>query len=766
MTRGGRRDTRWVLPAIGGAAYLLVAAICTQIPLLHTLGYEFAFVIGLVATVVATLTTIASVRDADPAGTGPAEDRMEDVLRVFGRSVLSNLALLLIPLAVAALYMLVIPPCDWLEGLGFFLLIPGVTVLVSASLGAFCAIHYRHPRSMAALLIAASVVYAVALGYVTPAIFSYNPFYGFFPGVTYDETIALTGTLVVSRILTLALAGILVWLTTLMLLHIPAGEPGWKTGVRLLEVMVRPAYRWITAGIVLGIVLTYAFRCDMGLESSASFIRARLGGEHRTENFTIYYPEASVSAADIARIGDEHEFVLASVCRAFALPHTAPIVTYLYPDEETKRRLMGAGATEIAKPWNREVHVSAQSVDAVLKHEIVHVVAGDFGVPVIRASLSTGLVEGLAMAVDWEWGNRTPHQYAAALRAAGMAPDITRLMTIWGFASQSSSVSYVLAGSLTRYLMDRFGVRKLVQVYRHNDYEREYGRTLDELVVDWQRFLDGVDPGPQPQENVDALFRRPPIFARVCPRLVGRWNQEAREAFRARDYSRSLALYDQALRRSGSSLSLGGALAARSRLGQHQIVARTVDSLMESTDHPGMYLPLALMAADAHWALGHGDSALAMLERILAADWAESHTDAARIRRAILTDPGAPQAALTRFVLSDAPDSVRAALLDSLPAPARAHPMVVFLKSRALHRAGRYPAALDAVSSISFPPRDPLEGMRLQLEGRLLLLTRQPGKAKAAFWTSLNCIDRTSAAAIDRIATWVDRSEWMQRHAR
>ena len=102
MTRGGRRDTRWVLPAIGGAAYLLVAAICTQIPLLHTLGYEFAFVIGLVATIVATLTTIASVRDADPAGTGPPEDRMDAVLRVFGRSVLSNLALLLIPFVAAS----------------------------------------------------------------------------------------------------------------------------------------------------------------------------------------------------------------------------------------------------------------------------------------------------------------------------------------------------------------------------------------------------------------------------------------------------------------------------------------------------------------------------------------------------------------------------------------------------------------------------------------------------------------------------------------
>jgi hypothetical protein len=247
---------------------------------------------------------------------------------------------------------------------------------------------------------------------------------------------------------------------------------------------------------------------------------------------------------------------------------------------------------------------------------------------------------------------------------------------------------------------------------------------------------------------------------------VGRWNQEARRAFIARDYESSLALYEQAVRRSGSSASLGGALAVRARLGQHDIVANTVDSLLASTGHPGMYLPLALLAADARWALGHEDSALAMLDMILAADWAESHTDAALIRRAILTDPGAPQADLRRFVLSDAPDSVRLAVLDSLPVPARGHPMVVFLRSRALYRTEDYPAALETVSSISFPPRDPLEGMRLQLQGKVLLLMNQPGRAKAVFWNSLNCIDRRSTAAIDRAAEWIDRSEWMQTHAR
>jgi tetratricopeptide (TPR) repeat protein len=746
--------------AIGGAAYLAVALFCTQVPLLQSLGYESALVLALAATAVALLTTISAVRDADPGGTVPPRDRLDAVLNAFLRSLRLNLALLLIPLAVSGLAMFVVPPCDWLEGLGFYALIPGVTVVISSALGLFCSVHYRRPRSMAALCVAATIAYAAGLGYWTPAIFSYNPFYGYFPGVTYDETVGLGVSLVAARALTLALAGILVWLSTLIALHCPADEPGWKTGVRLLDVLLRPAYRWITAGILIGVGFVIAFRCELGLESTASHIRSRLGGEHRTANFTIYYPRESVSPDRIARIGEDHEFALAMVVRAFALTRTAPIESYLYPSEDGKRRLMGAGDTEIAKPWSRQIHVTLQSLHEVLRHEIVHVVAGDFGPPVIRASLSTGLVEGLAVAVDWNWGNRTPHQYAAALRAAGLAPDITALMTFRGFASQAPAVSYVLAGSFTRYLVDRFGMRKLAQVYRHNDYEREYGRSLDELVVDWQRFLDGVDPGPQPQENVDALFRRPPLFARVCPRQVGRWNAEARQALSGREYARALELYTRALSRSGSFASLAGVLAARSRLGEHAVVSDMVDSLRASTGHPGTYLPLALMAADALWALGNRDSALSVLEAIISADWSEAHADAARIRRAILTDTAAPAEGILRFVLSDAPDSDRVAILDSLPVYARAHPAVALLRSRALLRSGRPREALEAVSSVSFPARDPLEGMRLQAQGRALMETGQPGKAKAAFWQSLNSIDRRSAAAMNRIADWIDRAEW------
>ena len=123
--------------------------------------------------------------------------------------------------------------CDPAEGVGFFLLLPFVTAIFTSSLGYFCAVHYRRAQLIYWSVFLLSVVYAIALGYYTPAIFSYNLFYGYFPGITYDELLPLTLTLVLFRILTLVCAGLLVWMAF------------------LIESTCRPEDRTVTKGAAL-----------------------------------------------------------------------------------------------------------------------------------------------------------------------------------------------------------------------------------------------------------------------------------------------------------------------------------------------------------------------------------------------------------------------------------------------------------------------------------------------------------------------------------
>lgn len=759
--------------ALSTVVYAAVTIVCARIPLFDYLGYEFSFVMSIAGTLLAGLTTIGRVRTVDPGDRIPPDVREGRVLREFFATLAASLLVLIIPLALISANALFVKNCSWLEGLAFFLLLPPASVVVASALGLLCAVHYRHPRTLFLVWVSATVLYAVAVAYVSPAIFSYNPFYGYFPGLTYDEIIEITPTFILSRVLALMLAGVFVWLSVLLLRHVPADVSGPAKGVRLLEILVRPSYRWVTLGIVLCLSMVYAFRCELGLESTAAFIRRSLGGEYRTDRVVIYYSRESMTGEEVRRIAAEHEFQLQSVLDAFALMRTGQVTSYVYPDERVKRRLMGAGITTIARPWNGEVHVAQQAIDATLKHELVHVVAAEFGFPVIRASVTPGLVEGLAMAVEWNWANRTLHQYAAAMKATGTAPDIARLMSPAGFTARAASVSYVLCGSFCRYLIDRYGIRLMAQVYATAAFERVYGRPLDQLVREWQAFLDGVDPGPRPGWNTDAWFRRPPIFGKVCARVMARRNEEARHAIARRDYEGARRQYALMLGETGAFEAVYGYLLASHRLGRHAVVAGFVDSLLGTTAHPGMFLPMYLLGADARWAMSirsadpdseayHRGLAQTLAAVVRDADWTEQQSEGSRIRLLALDDPVAASAVVA-YLLSDGGDSVRLRLLDSACAAGARSPVVQYLRGRNLQRIGDVDRALEAMDSVSFTGADEwLEACRLRTTGILLARLGRYEEARVRFWTSLN--HEAAPAVQNRVNEWVNRCEWMERH--
>jgi len=91
------------------------------------------------------------------------------------------------------------------------MLLAPVSALFGVSLGFFCAVHFAHPRTLFLLLCFVLLAYSAGLGYFTPAVFSYNFLYGYFPGLTYDEVILVSRTLVLFRLLTLFVAAVLLW---------------------------------------------------------------------------------------------------------------------------------------------------------------------------------------------------------------------------------------------------------------------------------------------------------------------------------------------------------------------------------------------------------------------------------------------------------------------------------------------------------------------------------------------------------------------------
>ncbi len=736
--------------------YLLFSLVCTQIPLLNYLGYEFSAITALVTSCVSSFLTIANVRTVRLDEGVPAKATKQ----AFRRSIILNLSLLAIPFGVMLLNAFFVRNCSLSEGMLFFLLLPVVSSWFSCCVGFFCAVHYRWPKTVFTLIFFATIAYALALGYFTPAIYSYNFFYGFFPGITYDEVLGIRWNLVFFRAMTLLLGIVFLGMGFLLVYNSAPSDTTVSKGMALLRSLFQHGRKWLTIGTAMALIVLYAVRCELGLESTSGFIQRELGGKIETEHFSIYYSSSSYAEEEARFIAAEHEFRLHQLLQSMSLTSFGKLESYVYPSSASKQQLMGAGATNIAKPWSGQIHITKQSLDGTLKHELAHVVVGQFGMPVIHANISTGLVEGLAMALEWDWGNRTLHQYSTAMKEFGVLPDIRRLMTPAGFAVQSSSVSYVVAGSFCRFLIDRYGIRMMMHLYRNGDYDAVYGRTLDELMKEWSGFLDRVPVPAQDRDIVDVLFRRPSIFKKVCARVIAGRNINAANAFARSDYADAAGLYKQSYDEGGSYEALAGYMTSLVRAGNFAEASAVLDTVILTNRNSAQYLPLYVNASLALWAEERVSKAEELLQRVERADIRENLTESAAILRAAMKDAVNSDKLLRYFVMSSA-DTLRLAQLDSMVQDTAAHWLPLYLKGHVLVRLQRWEEALTVLHRLDgCITAAPLNAIRLKTMGTVLFRLKLFEEAKVSFWTSLNYA--SSDAIQNEVNEWVDRCEWMK----
>lgn len=745
------------IPAI---SYLALSIVCTRVPLLDYLGYEFSLCFAVLGSLVAGIGTVRMVKSA----LGPTDGGIYGIsyraTSAFKRSLSVQLTLLLIPLMVMVANALFVKNCSLVEGFSFFILLPVVSVMFAASLGFVCAVLFRHAKTMFVLFLLASLGYSAALGYFTPGIFSYNFFYGYFPGLTYDEALGPSWRLVLFRLFTLVIAGSLVWMAWLLLARTTPADTLRLRATRLLKAVTMPSQRMVTMVLLLLIGLVVLYRHDLGFESGGRYIQRSLGSTFETDHFRIYYANESYSAEEIKWIGAEHEFYLHEIVDLLHLRFHGIIESYIYPSNALKQRLIGAGSTNIAKPWSGQIHSSKQSLEETLKHELVHVLAAPFGVPVLRASLSTGLVEGLAMAIDGDWGNRTLHEYAAALHKFGIASDISRFMTLTGFASRSSSVSYVLAGSFCRFLLDRYGIRRMMQLYRTGDYQAAYARALPELMAEWQSLFDRIPVAEKDRDAIDVLFRRPPIFQKVCARVVAARNLEAGANLTTGRYATAADLYARSFDDGKGYDALSGYLASSLYAGRYRVLTAVFDTIITRDSSPSQFLPLFVNIGIAYWAEGDMHKAQELFRRVADGDISEDLTEAALACSAALDD-SVNRGRLLRYFLSAARDTLRVAMLDSMVHDSRAHWLPIFLKGKVLSRLRRWEETVQVFRSLN--PRVPdaqLEAVRLKTLGYALLRLNRFQEARASYWTSLNSV--SSAFTRNGVNEWVERCEWLE----
>ncbi|PSQ83514.1 MAG: hypothetical protein BRD40_01945 [Bacteroidetes bacterium QS_1_65_9] len=337
----------------------------------------------------------------------------------------------------------------------------------------------------------------------------------------------------------------------------------WKTIPRSPS----PIYQTAVVLAAALIATAYLNSARLGFNTPAWYTQEVLGGHRRTAHFDLYYDPGALSEKQVDRLAEDHEWHYHRLEKRLgaAPPAGERIASYLYPDEETKARLTGARETSVAPVWldRPQVHLLQSAYAESFGHELVHTFSREFGLPVLNASRSVGLVEGLAVAFEPPHGRPAPaDQVSASLflgenddegKPSGLAEGVAARLSPLSFWTGRAAVGYTTMGAFVRFLAQRYGTDKLRAVYAQANFEDVYGTSARALADEWETaLLKRRTVARAAGALAERRFSRPSLFEAACPHHVPpfvRAYRAGRSALAAGDTSAARSRFRRALRR-------------------------------------------------------------------------------------------------------------------------------------------------------------------------------------------------------------------------
>ncbi len=480
------------------AVYLVATLVLALFSFGRSVSMEYALALSVVTALFAPLA--ATLAGAHLIG---HDDRV----------LLEAVAPVLLPTAlpplVTGLLFILLPSCDPGASLQVYLLGPPASAALAVALVALLGKLVRRPLPVAVL---AYLVVFSSLGltlwrlYQEPPTFFFNHFFGGYYGMIYDEVGGVDGRLLRFRLLT--------WLWALGGLFLVRATVPRRGRVS------RRAPAWALLTLLAASLLSWSWN-DLLHPSHATIERA-LGKRIQTPHFDIFVDRRS-DDAELQLLARDHEFRYQQLKSQLGVVPQERLRSYVYPSAARKAELMGAAGTQLARPWQLEMHINAARFPhPVLAHELVHVLSATMGTGPLKTSsrfgvlIRPGLVEGLAVALEPDIDELSLLDEARALKEMERLPDLGDLLGLTSFGTEAPSRAYVGAGSLMRYLLDTHGVGRVREFYRSGDFEALAGATDEEVERDWRKWLEASPASARALALTRRRFERPSFFERRC----------------------------------------------------------------------------------------------------------------------------------------------------------------------------------------------------------------------------------------------------------
>ncbi len=489
------------------------------IPLTNVLGYEFSAFNSIFLTFVSGIFFISLIKKLI------SKKINKSLVKKYSINAIA--AFLIIPLLTSLSHSLFTISCPIIDGLIFYLVITVPSVLIGYSLASLISIVSRKFNIFLFTLIFLIILFIPLLEfYFYPQIYFYNPIFAYYPGTIYDEGIRVSFKLVEYRIFNIIYFGLIAFFSTRSIF---TSKNNFKTTILFLSLITSLIFFFVSP--LLGFSTTY------------SRLKSELNDTAVTDHFIIHYP-SQLDKNLIQAIAVYHEFYYSELQKFFGFDFPSKINSYLFLNDQQKKNLFGTANADVAKPWMNSTFITYSDVQTTLKHEIAHCYSSGFGTGIFKvaAGLNPYLIEGIAVAADPIYDDNDINYIAEVAFNNGYKSDLKNLFNPLSFFTQTSSLSYIYAGSFTKYLINKFGIDKFKLLYKSGNFENAFSEPFGQVVQNYYSTL--IDSNyVSKKDEANYYFGRKSIFYKACPRYVANRIQIAQNYFVENNYSNAIKIF-------------------------------------------------------------------------------------------------------------------------------------------------------------------------------------------------------------------------------
>ena len=562
-------------------------------PLVNVFGYEFSVLNSVILIIASGLFIISSLIRKK----GELQNIGEDL-------VLPSVLILAIPFLISVINSFFKGFCSFYDGLLFYLIITLPSVIIGYSIGITSSFLFKRFRRLIFFLIII-IILLIPLGefYFNPQVYFYNPVIGYLPGTIYDEALTVDLKLVVYRFLNLLFFGGLLYG---IILH-------YSGKIRLVKL-------YIFSYLVILPVIFLLLSPMLGYSTTFSSLESGLNNKVTTDHFEIYFAKG-INDDLVKLITLHHEYYYEELVKYLKVVPKRKIRSFIFKDRYQKKELFGSANADIAKTWLYSVFITYDNYDASLKHEIAHIFSTEFGSGPfdVADNINPFLIEGIATASSPFFNGNDIDYLASVAYKGGYKVSLEKMYKFSSFFTQTSTISYIYAGSFTKYLISNYGIEKFKKLYTDLDFPKIYNKPLSKIEKSYDSYLESLTTDST-KDKANYYFGRKSIFYKVCPRFIADRLGKAWKYYQNKDYKNASSLFNIILQKGDNYSAVLGLSESLVKLDKRDSAIVLLKDYLIKFENTAYFYNLELRLADLSAENGNIDYADSIYKKIIQQD--------------------------------------------------------------------------------------------------------------------------------------------------